>query len=327
MAIKQNIDSNVWLQHAWRNRVQSLMLLAVMEGFLALLGWLLWGPPGILILLMVGIMGTLFNQSISPWMVIRMYDAIPIRPHQAPMLDEVVSQLAERAELPQRPDLYYVPSRMLNAFAVGSPRESVIAVTDGLLRQLTLREVAGVLAHELSHIRNNDLQVMGLADLFSRTTRLLSLVGQALLLLNLPLIVFAEQTINWFAIALLIFAPTISAMAQLALSRTREFDADLNAVRLTGDPDGLASALAKIEQIQGGWLERIFMPGRRIPDPSLLRTHPENDERIARLMALKPHLADFDRSLLEELPLNTTPLFDKPAVRRHPRWHSNGSWH
>jgi heat shock protein HtpX len=320
------IDKQVWRQHAWLNRTQSLFLLAAMAGFLALLGWLLWGADGIVMLLAVGVMGMLLNPTLSPQWVMRLYGASRIGPEQAPALWSVVSRLTERAHLPARPELYYVPSRMLNAFAVGTRKRSAIAVSDGLLRQLSLQEVAGVLAHEISHVGNNDLWVMGLADTFSRATSMLSLLGQLLLVLNLPLILFSAAPINWFAILLLIFAPTLSALAQLALSRTREYDADLNAARLTGDPDGLIRALAKIEQVQGGWLERIFMPGRRIPEPSLLRTHPETRERIGRLMALKPALAG-----VEAPPFGTT-AFDAPSafgkpIGRPPRWHVSGLWH
>ena len=197
-------------------------------------------------------------------------------------------------------------------------------MTDGLLRELDPRELVGVLAHEVSHIRNNDLRVMGLADLFSRATGLLSFLGQLLLLLNLPLILIAEVAINWWAIALLVFAPSLSALAQLALSRTREFDADLNAARLTGDPDGLASALRKLEYIQGGWLERIFLPGRRAPQPSVLRTHPATDERVARLAQLKsaprPEFAAGMRSF------DPGRAFGAASTRR-PRWHINGLWY
>ena len=214
----------------------------------------------------------------------------------------------------------------LDAFTVGRRGQAVVAISDGLLRNLEMRELVGVLAHELSHARNNDLWVMSLADLFSRLTILLSLLGQLLLLLNLPLIFFAELTINWFAILLLITAPTLSALAQLALSRTREFDADLNGAWLAGDTDGLASALIKIEQIQGGWFERIFMPGRRQPEPSLLRTHPETQQRVARLMVLKPRLVDVRQPLVLDTSQEWDGLLGKP-VTRVPRWHINGLWH
>ncbi len=323
MSTINSIDSDVWFQHAWRNRIQSLLLLIIMAGFLVILGTLLWGLNGILILLAIGLVGVLFNPSFSPWFVMRMYKANPIDPQQLPVLWSYVSQLAKNAGLKSQPDLYYVPSSMLNAFAVGSRQQAAIGITDGLLRQLNMRELVAVLAHEISHIRSNDLWVMGLADMFSRGTSLLSLMGQILLLLNLPLLMLAELTINWFAILLLIFAPTLSALAQLALSRTREFDADLNAVRLTGDPEGLAIALSKIEKIQGGWLERIFLPGRRIPEPSLLRTHPRTEERITRLMALKP-----DRIHASMYPAikDIESRLGHP-ITRIPAWHINGLWH
>lgn len=222
--------------------------------------------------------------------------------------------------------MYYVPSQMLNAFAVGTRKHAAIAVTDGLVRQLDMRELVGVVAHEISHVRNNDLWVMGLADMFSRTTSILSLIGQFLLFLNLPLILLSQVTVNWFAIFLLIFAPNLSALAQLALARTREFDADLNAARLTGDPDGLASALVKIERAQGGWMERILMPNRRVPVPSLLRTHPETEERVRRLMELKPELQSAEILLAGEPDFDRYAVFGKP-VSRPPRRHIGGLWH
>jgi len=320
------MDAPRWRRHAWLNRAQSLVLLLLMGGFLGLLGWLLWGPPGVLMLLVGGALGVFLNPSLSPLWVMRLYGAVRLGTETAPGLVAAVSELAGRAGLPAVPALYYVPSRMLNAFAVGSPRQSALAVTDGLVRRLSPREVVGVLAHETSHIASNDLWVMGLADMFSRMTSMLSLLGQFLLLLNLPLLLFVEVSINWLAILLLIFAPTLSALAQLALSRAREYDADLNAARLTRDPEGLARALAKIERVQGGWMERVFLPGRRIPEPSLLRTHPKTDERIARLMSLR---------LPTETPSGPAGLDSAEgyhpklggAVARPPRWHLTGLWH
>ena len=326
MGTQGGIDSTMWLQNLWRNRVQSVLLLAAMGAFLALLGWLVWGPNGVLMLVAVGVLGVAMNPRVSPWWVMHLYGAHPISPQQAPNLWSLAGRLTARADLQNTPDLYYVPSSMLNAFAVGTRQQAAIAVTDGLLRNLTLREIAGVLAHEISHVRNNDLWVMGLADLFSRATLLLSLVGQFLLVMNLPLMLLGQTAFSWPAILLLILAPNLSTLAQLALSRTREYDADLNAARLTGDPEGLARALAKIESEQGGWLERIFMPGRRIPDPSLLRTHPQTDRRIARLLALRPLPAGFDRELLARPTSDIASTFGRPVVRL-PGWHISGLWH
>ncbi len=129
---------------------------------------------------------------------------------------------------------------------------------------------------------------MGLADLFSRLTSLLSLLGLSLLLLYLPLALLTQVEFNGLALLLLVLAPHLSALAQLGLSRTREYDADLNAAALTGEPEALARALVKIEQLQHGWWERILLPGRKIPEPSLLRTHPPTAERVERLLQLRP---------------------------------------
>ena len=318
------IDSDKWMQHAGINRVQSVALLLFMGGFLGLLGWLLWGNAGLLWLLVMGAVGVWMNPGTSPRWVMRMYGARRIGPAQAPELSAAMSALAQRAELESVPDLYYVPSRMLNAFAVGTPGRSAVAVTDGLVRQLGLRELVGVLAHEVSHIRSNDLWVMGLADMFSRATSMLSLLGQVLLFINLPLLLFSTATISWWVILLLIFAPSLASLAQLALSRTREYHADLNAVQLTGDPDGLASALVRIERVQGGWLERVFLPGRGVPEPSVLRTHPETSDRVERLMALKSNQGSM-QGLFDDRARRISAF--GPSIERPPRWHISGLWH
>ncbi len=324
--MSSDIDTAIWLQHAWRNRLQSLILLVVMAIFLALLGTLLWGADGIWFMLTVGALAVLLSPSISPRLVMHLYGARKLQPGELPELQRIMVELAERAELGHVPEIYYLPSSMLNAFAVGNRQQSAIAVTDGLLRHLTPRELRAVLAHEISHVRNNDLFVMGLADTFSRATSTLSLMGQFLLLLNLPLILLSGATISWFAIFLLVFAPTFSGLAQLALSRTREFDADLGAAWLTRDPEGLASALRKIEKIQGSWLERVFMPGRGIPEPSVLRTHPETEERVARLLSLKKQFADSARPAPAAM-TSSLAGFSAP-VERPPRWHiGSGLWH
>lgn len=315
------IDGGIWRQHAWRNRLQSVLLLLTMAGFLALLGWLLWGPLGLVVLGVMGLATMLFTPRLQPRTVMRLYGAQPLAPEQIPELWELLARLAERAGLGFVPQLYYLPSRVLNAFAVGRRDEAAIAVTDGLLHQLSRRELLGVLAHEISHIRSQDLWVMALADLLSRATRLLSLLGQLLLLLNLPLLLLGAVTIDWYAIALLIFAPLISALAQLALSRTREYDADLGAARLTGDPDGLASALDKIERLQGGWMERLFM-SRRAAEPSTLRSHPATADRINRLMQIKPAISPLD--LGGRYPFGHGLIV---PVTRRPRRHFNGLWY
>ncbi len=278
---------NHWRRHAWSNRLQTFLLLTLMGGFLALLGWILWGVDGLFALWVAGVLLLFLRPLVSPAWVMRLYGGYPLRPEQAPQLYQILVSLTERAGLTMVPVLYYLPGGAVNAFTVGEQRQSAIALSQGLLQSLELDEVVGVLAHELSHVQSNDMRVMALADQIGRMTSLLSLFGLVLLFINLPLLLLGEATINWWAILLLILAPYLSALAQLGLSRTREYDADLNAARLSGDPAGLARALLRIEQLQGGWLERMMFPARRMPIPAMLRTHPPIAERVRRLLALQ----------------------------------------
>ncbi|MCP4285302.1 MAG: M48 family metalloprotease [Gammaproteobacteria bacterium] len=297
-----------------------------MGGFLGLLGWLLWGIKGVLMLVLLGLILMLFNPGTTPWLIMRMYGGVRLSTDQAPLLQSALLELSKRAGLSHIPSLYYIPSRIVNAFALGQRDDAAIAVSDGLLRTLDSRETVAVLAHELSHVRNNDIRVMGVADLFSRLTSLLSLFGLLLLILNLPLVLLGAVGVNWFAILVLIFAPNLSALAQLGLSRTREYDADLNAVNLTGDPEGLARALVKIEQTSGSFLKRILLPGRRAPEPSLLRSHPPTDERVRRLMRLKD--SQLNAPFAIQLRQDNLPDFMVSALtQRTPRWRITGLWH
>ncbi len=320
------VRSGTWHQHSVANRLQSALLLLLMGGFLGLLGWLLWGIKGVLMLVLLGLILMLFNPGTTPWLIMRMYGGVRLSTDQAPLLQSALLELSKRAGLSHIPSLYYIPSRIVNAFALGQRDDAAIAVSDGLLRTLDSRETVAVLAHELSHVRNNDIRVMGVADLFSRLTSLLSLFGLLLLILNLPLVLLGAVGVNWFAILVLIFAPNLSALAQLGLSRTREYDADLNAVNLTGDPEGLARALVKIEQTSGSFLKRILLPGRRAPEPSLLRSHPPTDERVRRLMRLKD--SQLNAPFAIQLRQDNLPDFMVSALtQRTPRWRITGLWH
>jgi heat shock protein HtpX len=196
-------------------------------------------------------------------------------------------------------------------------------LTDGILRAMNMRELTGILAHELNHVRGNDMRVMGMADIISRMTTFLSLAGQILLLINLPLLLTGQLTISWWLILLLIISPNAVALLQLGLSRSREFNADLDAARLTGDPKGLASALSKLERAERSLLSRLLMPGRKVPVPSVLRTHPDTRERVRRLLELESqypaHPFGDDRPSLPG-DLNRPP-------RRPPRRRWTGLWY
>jgi heat shock protein HtpX len=152
-------------------------------------------------------------------------------------------------------------------------------------------------------------------------------VGQILLIIAVPSMLLSQYSPPWILLLLLLSAPTLSALLQLALSRAREFDADLEAARLTGDPEGLASALAKLEYYQHGFLERIFLPGRRLPEPSLLRTHPTTEERINRLRSLEGETALPRRALIPDAAGLVPVAGQMPQVVRVPRWRLGGLWY
>ena len=272
--------------------------------------------------------GLVLGLSLAPTapkrLLLSLYRARPLTDVSFPYGARTIAVLAERADLPTRPALYYIPSAVPNAFAFGNRRDSVICISDGLLRLLSPREFDGVMAHEISHIANRDLWIMGVADLMSRVTSMISYFGQFLLLLNLPLLLAGIVTVPWIVPIVLILAPTITSLLQLALSRSREFDADLGAARLTNDPMALASALAKLERRRGRFWEEIFLPGRRIPEPSLLRTHPPTVQRISRLKQLVDPSAD--KSPWIGRPDAFVPR-SLPTVRRRPVLHWNGSWY
>ena len=148
------------------------------------------------------------------------------------------------------------------------------------------REMEGILAHEISHLWHRDTFVMGIADTIARITSLLSRIGLIMMLFSFTM----GEDLPWYFVRglLLFFAPTITVLLQLALSRAREFNADMGAVELTGDPYGLASALDKLERMiqpQSMW-RKILTPGYKQTQPALLRTHPDTEERIKRLLEL-----------------------------------------
>ena len=273
-------------EHALENRIQSALLVGSMTGLFVLLAWLLAGGCGAVGALLVAALLWAFTPRFSPALVLRAYRARPLAPAEAPELYGVAAELARRARLPVVPALHYLPSDVMNAFAVGSGARAGIALSDGLLRRLSLPEVAGVLAHEVAHVQHDDTRVMALADVTGRVTSALATVGRLLLLVNLPLFLFGMATVSWWVVLALLVAPTVSTLVQLALSRTREFHADVTAAELLGDPRPLASALVKLEQYQRRLAALVLWPVQRLPDPCLLRTHPKTEERVERLLAL-----------------------------------------
>lgn len=212
----------VWHCHVLANRLQSVVLILVMIALLAIVGGMLFGEEGLWMALTGAVLALLLEPVASSHLTLRLYHAKPIATSAAPQLWGIVRALAERAGLPAVPALHYVPSPVLNAFVVGNARNSAIALSDGLLRSLSQRRLAGVIAHEVAHIVCGDLRVMGLADYLSRLTNLLALTGIVFLLAAMPLLIFADVIINWPALLLLALTPHLALLAQMGLSCIRE---------------------------------------------------------------------------------------------------------
>lgn len=279
-------DARQRRRHKWRNVLHSALLLLGMAAILLVSAGSLWGIEVALWAVFGGLAGFALSPRVAPEWVMRAYRAQAVDRYSFPEGVALVEALSERAGLEHAPRLHILPSSTLNAFAVGQRRRAAIGVTAGLLQVLDRRELAGVLAHEISHVRNNDLWLMGLADMMSRLTSLMATLGMVLAMLSLPLFLFGQAPVPLLTLGILIASPTFGSLLQLALSRAREFDADLEAATLTRDPAGLASALKKLDRYQGRYWEEILLPGRRMPEPSLLRTHPPTHERVERLLSL-----------------------------------------
>jgi heat shock protein HtpX len=225
-----------------------------------------------------------------------MYSAQPISEGDAPVVYRIVRNLATKAQIPM-PRLYLLPSPTPNAFATGrSPQHAAVAVTEGILRIMDERELEGVLAHELSHVLNRDVLISTIAA---------TLAGAVMMIANMArwAAFFGtsrdseEGGMNPIALVVTaIVAPIAALLIQMAVSRAREFQADASGARLTRQPEGLASALAKLEQASrivpmdaSPATAHLFivnpLSGRSLL--SLFSTHPPIEERIARLRAMR----------------------------------------
>jgi heat shock protein HtpX len=310
--------------HKLKNLVHTLALFLCMGVILSLVGFILAGVDGIVWAAFLGILILVISPNLSPAFIFSLYGARLLSADDAPGLYQATQELAALADLPAPPGLYYLPSQMMNAFSAGTSENSAIGLSDTLLNTLTMREIIAVLAHEISHIQHNDVRVMTYADVIGRITNTLSLTGFLLILLNLPLYFLGMVTISWSALAVLILAPNIMSFLQLSLSRMREFDADRQAVLLTGDPKGLAMALGKLEAYETSVFDILLGHGHSASIPSILRTHPVTEERVERLSSLKelPNQAlkysDHDHFVV--------PVHYQQSIRK-PRWHLGGFWY
>ncbi len=298
-------------------------LIGLVGALFAIASFLIWSWAGLAFALVMTASLAAVAPLLPPETTMRLYRAEPMEPRHHAQFYRMADALAQRAGLATTPKLYVIPSLTVNAFAAGRPQHAAIALTEGLLRKLDLTETGAILAHEISHIRNDDLRVMSRADVMTRVTQIMWIAAIVLLAVKLPGYLMGETRMPWLAIAILFVTPALGNMLQLALSRRREFDADLDAVRLTGDPRAVAAALRKVDRHQGGMLEDLILPSRRIPVPSLLRTHPPTAARLARLERIEA-MPQNSPIAVKEQPMVT--MVGRGPSSLRPRYRLTGLW-
>jgi heat shock protein HtpX len=270
------------------------MLMAAIVALFGMVGAMLGGGQGMLLALLIGIGTNAWAYWFSDSMVLRMYNAQEVDAASAPQVYGLVQDLARRGGLPM-PRVYVIDEAQPNAFATGrNPDHAAVAVTSGILQLLSARELRGVLAHELTHVRNRDIL----------TSTITASIAGAISSLGWFMSGFGrrdgENGVNPIAsILVLILAPIAAMLLQMAISRAREFEADRGGAEISGDPKALADALAKIERYAKGLpLEpaeahpataqmMIINPLSGGGMRSLFATHPPTEERIARLLAMR----------------------------------------
>ena len=269
--------------------MRTAMLMAAMTALFLGAGYLLGGEGGIIIALMIAIGMNAFAYWNADKVVLRMQGAREVDARTAPQFYGLVQQLAERARLPM-PRVYIMENDQPNAFATGrNPANAAVAATTGLLRRLDSEELAGVMAHELAHVRNRDTLIM---------TVTATLAGALSMLANFA-IFFGGSRNNPLGIIgvilMMILAPLAAALVQMAISRSREYEADRVGAEICGRPLWLAGALEKIDRFAKGIVNEqaernpgtahmfIINPLHARAVDGLFSTHPNTANRIARL--------------------------------------------
>ncbi len=271
------------------NTLRTGILMAAMTGLFLTVGFLLGGTGGMAIALVIAVAMNAFAYWNADKMVLRMYHARPVDKQAAPTLVGIVEQLARNAELPM-PKVYIIDDPQPNAFATGrNPENAAVAATTGLLKRLSAEEVAGVMAHELAHVKNRDTLTMTITA---------TIAGAISMLANFGLF-FGDNRNNPLgivgAILVMILAPLAAGLVQMAISRTREYAADRGGAEICGHPLWLAAALEKIDRaarsIDNNTAENnpatahmfIINPLHSHRVDNLFTTHPRTENRILRL--------------------------------------------
>lgn len=277
------------------NHFKTVLLMGVLTGLFVLVGEAFGGRQGMFIALALAAGMNLFSYWYSDKIVLMLYRAQPVSESEAPGLYRIVRRLTQRAGLPM-PRLYIIPTEAPNAFATGrNPQNAAVAVTSGLLRLLNEEEIEGVIGHELAHVQNRDILISAIAA---------TLAGALMIVVR----IFAYSAMLFgggsreernggglAALFMLIVAPIAALLIQMAISRSREYQADATGAQLSGNPQALARALMKLQQAT----EYVPMDAEPatahmfIVNPLnarslmyLFATHPPVEERVARLQKM-----------------------------------------
>lgn len=273
--------------------LKTTMLLAALTGLIMLIGGLAGGRGGLEIAFVIAIGTNFFSYWFSDKMVLRAYGARPLDAASAPELYSIVSELAQSAGIPM-PRLYLIDTDTPNAFATGrNPNHAAVAVTRGIMRICNREELKGVIGHELSHVLNRDILISSIAATLAGVVMMLGSIMRWGLIFG-GMGGRDNDRSNWLEmLAMALLAPLAATMIQLAISRTREYQADASGARLTHNPEYLASALRKLEMANERMPMQDATPATAhlfIVNPlsgglfsRLFSTHPPIEERVHRL--------------------------------------------
>jgi heat shock protein HtpX len=278
-------------QSTWSATLRTTILMAALGGLLVAIGYGIGGVGTATLFLFMALAINFFSYFFSDKMALAMSRAKPIDEAEAPRLYQIVRELSTRAGLPM-PRLYMIPQDQPNAFATGrNPKHSAVAVTRGITKLLSEDELRGVLAHELTHIRNRDILIQSVA----------SAIGAAITYLAYMFMWFGNDDNSPLSLvaglAMVLLAPIAASIIQLSISRQREYAADAGGAEICGNPESLASALLRLEQ----GAQAMPMQVNQAAEPlyivkpfsgkgmaALFSTHPPIEERVRRLRQMRP---------------------------------------
>jgi len=276
------------------NWIKTFMLMAGITALFGMIGAYFGGQIGMLLALGFAFFSNFFAYWFSDKMVLKMYNAQQVDESTAPEFVGMVRELAGHAGLPM-PRVYLIDEHAPNAFATGrNPDNAAVAATSGILRILTRRELAGVMAHELAHVKHRDILISTIAATMAGAISAIAQFGAMFGRRNSE----GRPANPIMGLLIMLLAPMAAMLIQMAISRGREFEADRGGAEICGDPEALASALAKIERAAKGEVlpaaedhpataqMMIINPLAGSGLSGLFSTHPQTRERIERLMAL-----------------------------------------